>query len=110
MICRFSSARRSLPIMRRNIWPISTPSQMQNVLRQFKKSGEPSNFGLRTFGGLRLDKIRRIHINSFIEKRQAEKIVGTPRSNLDIIVLRNVLKRAIDDQWIKTCRRKICAR
>jgi integrase len=51
-------------------------------------------------GGLRLDKIRRIHINSFIEKRQAEKISGRT-VNLDIIALRNVLKRAIDDQWIK---------
>jgi hypothetical protein len=52
-------------------------------------------------GGLRLDKIHGIHINSFIEKRQAEKISGRT-VNLDIIVLRNVLKRAIDDQWIKT--------
>jgi integrase len=52
-------------------------------------------------GGLRLDKIRRIHINSFIEKRQAGKISGRT-VNLDIIILRNVLKRAIDDQWIKT--------
>jgi integrase len=52
-------------------------------------------------GGLRLDKIRRLHINSFIEKRQAEKISGRT-VNLDIIALRNVLKRAIDDQWIKS--------
>jgi integrase len=52
-------------------------------------------------GGLRLDKIRRLHINSFIEKRQAQKISGRT-VNLDIIALRNVLKRAIDDQWIKS--------
>jgi len=51
-------------------------------------------------GGLRLDKIRRIHINRFIEKRQAEGISGRT-VNLDIIALRNVLKKAIDDQWLK---------
>jgi integrase len=51
-------------------------------------------------GGLRLDKIRRLHINSFIQKRQAAKISGRT-VNLDIIALRNVLKRAIDDQWLK---------
>jgi integrase len=51
-------------------------------------------------GGLRLDKIRRVHINRFIEKRQAEGISGRT-VNLDIIALRNVLKKAIDDQWLK---------
>jgi integrase len=51
-------------------------------------------------GGLRLDKIRRIHINKFIEKRQAEGISGRT-VNLDIIALRNVLKKAIDDQWLR---------
>jgi integrase len=51
-------------------------------------------------GGLRLDKIRRIHINSFIEKRQTDGMSGRT-VNLDIITLRNVLKRAIEDQWLK---------
>jgi integrase len=51
-------------------------------------------------GGMRLDKIRRIHINSFIQKRQADGISGRT-VNLDIIALRNVLKKAIDDQWLK---------
>jgi integrase len=51
-------------------------------------------------GGLRLDKIRRVHINSFIQKRQADGMLGRT-VNLDIIALRNVLKRAIDDQWLK---------
>jgi integrase len=50
-------------------------------------------------GGLRLDKIRRLHINSFIEKRQAAGMSGRT-VNLDIIALRNVLKKAIDDQWL----------
>jgi integrase len=51
-------------------------------------------------GGLRLDKIRRLHINSFIEKRQDAGMSGRT-VNLDIIALRNVLKKAIDDQWLK---------
>jgi hypothetical protein len=48
MICRFSSARQSLRIMRRNTWPILILSQTQSVPRRFKKSGEPSSFGPRT--------------------------------------------------------------
>ena len=51
-------------------------------------------------GELRLDKIRRVHINSFIEGRQADGISGRT-VNLDVIVLRNVLKKAIDDGWLK---------
>ena len=51
-------------------------------------------------GGLRLDKIRRVHINSFIQKRQTDGMTGRT-VNLDIIALRNVLKRAIDDDWLK---------
>lgn len=50
-------------------------------------------------GGVRLDKIRKVHINSMIQKRQAEGIKGRT-VNLDIITLRNILKRAIDDGWI----------
>jgi len=57
-------------------------------------------------GGLRLDKIRRLHINSLFKKRQADKISGRT-VNLDIIALRNVLKRAIDDQWLKVLPTKI---
>jgi integrase len=51
-------------------------------------------------GGVRLDKIRKLHINSFIQKRQADGMKGRT-VNLDIIALRNILKRAIDDGWIK---------
>jgi integrase len=51
-------------------------------------------------GGIRLDKIRRIHVNKFIEKRQASGISGRT-VNLDVIALRNVLKKAIDDEWLK---------
>ncbi len=51
-------------------------------------------------GGIRLDKIRRIHVNKFIEKRQSAGMSGRT-VNLDVIALRNVLKRAVDDEWLK---------
>jgi integrase len=51
-------------------------------------------------GGLRLDQIKRMHVNRFIEKRM--KAGMSPRTaNLDIISLRNVLKRAVDDGIIQ---------
>ena len=52
-------------------------------------------------GQIRLDKIKKVHINAFIAERlQAGR---NPRTvNLDVIMLRNVLKRAVDDGWIQT--------
>ena len=45
---------------------------------------------------IRLDQIRRSHINGFMEARQ--KAGMTPRTiNLDLIAFRNVLKRGLDD-------------
>jgi integrase len=52
-------------------------------------------------GAIRLNNINRAMINAFIAKRQAAGISGRT-VNLDVIVLRNVLRRAIDDGWIKT--------
>jgi integrase len=49
---------------------------------------------------IRLNEITRAHLNSFIARRQAEG--NAPRTvNLYMIALRNVLKRAIDDGYIK---------
>ena len=59
------------------------------------------NKWLAHLGEIRLSGITRLHINGFIAKRQGDG--SAPRTvNLDIIALRNVLKRAIDDGWIKT--------
>jgi integrase len=52
-------------------------------------------------GEIRLHHINRAKINAFIAKRQAKSISGRT-VNLDVIALRNVLKRAIDDGWIKS--------
>lgn len=52
-------------------------------------------------GDIRLDQIRKAHVNDFITKRLKAK--KSPRTcNLNVIVLRNVLKRAIDDGHLPT--------
>jgi integrase len=51
-------------------------------------------------GGVRMDKIKKIHVLDFREKR-LEAGVSARTVNLDVIALRNVLKRAIDDEWIQ---------
>jgi integrase len=50
-------------------------------------------------GHVRLDRITRAMINSFIAKRQAAGRSGRT-VNLDVICFRNVMKRAVDDGWI----------
>ena len=51
-------------------------------------------------GQLRIDQIKRVHVNRFIEARLKEKV--SPRTiNLDIIALRVVLKRALEDGLIQ---------
>jgi integrase len=56
---------------------------------------------LKHLGEIRLNEITRAHLNSFMVKRQAEG--KKPRTvNLDVIALRNVLKRAIDDGLLKS--------
>jgi hypothetical protein len=51
-------------------------------------------------GQLRIDQIKRVHVNRFIETRLKEKAL--PRTiNLDIIALRVVLKRAMEEGLIQ---------
>ncbi len=50
-------------------------------------------------GHMRLDKIRRIHVDSYIAARQKEK-KSARTVNLEVTVFRNVMKRAIDQKWI----------
>lgn len=59
-------------------------------------------------GQLRLDQIKRVHVNRFIEARLAEKHAnGTPKNisprtiNLDVIAFRIVMKRALSDGLIQ---------
>lgn len=50
-------------------------------------------------GHVRLDKITRSLINSFIAKRQSDGRTGRT-VNLEVTVFRNVMNKAIDDRWI----------
>jgi integrase len=50
-------------------------------------------------GHLRLDKIKRIHIDSYIKKRKAAGL-SARTVNLEVTVFRNVMNRAIDAKWI----------
>jgi integrase len=56
---------------------------------------------IKHLGETRLNHVNRAMINAFIAKRQAAGVSGRT-VNLDVIVLRNVLRRAIDDGWIRT--------
>lgn len=51
-------------------------------------------------GETRLDRITKAQINAFRANRQAAGISGRT-VNLDVIALRNVLKMAVDDGWLK---------
>jgi integrase len=50
-------------------------------------------------GHLRVDKIRRVHIDSFIAKRQKAGLAART-VNLEVTVFRNVMRKAIDARWI----------
>jgi integrase len=53
-----------------------------------------------TIGQLRLDQIKRVHVNRFIEKRLREE-VSARTINLDVIGLRVLLKQALSDGLIQ---------
>ncbi len=51
-------------------------------------------------GETRVDRITRAQVNAFIAKRQANGVSGRT-VNLDVIALRNCLKKSMDDGWLK---------
>jgi integrase len=51
-------------------------------------------------GNLRLDQIKRVHVNRFMEKRLKQNLASRT-VNLDVISLRNVLKKGIEDGYIQ---------
>ena len=68
--------------------------------KTIKKEEYALNGWIEHLGGTHLDKIRKVHVNAYIQKRL--KADASPRTaNLDVGMLRNVLNRAIDDEWIK---------
>jgi integrase len=71
-----------------------------------KKAGtvdkERSTLALWTehLGQLRVNQVKRVHVNRFVEKRLKEGL-SARTANLDVISLRNVLKRAVDEGLIQ---------
>ena len=50
-------------------------------------------------GHIRLDKITKSHVTGFMAARQEEGLSGRT-VNLEVTVLRNILNKAIDDEWL----------
>jgi integrase len=63
---------------------------------------ERSTLGLWTdhLRGLRLDQVKRVHVNRFVERRLKAGL-SSRTANLDVISLRNVLKRGVDEGLIQ---------
>ena len=59
------------------------------------------NHWVEHLGHVRLDQITRKMINAYIAKRQAAGRSGRT-VNLEVICFRNVMKKAIDDEWIRS--------
>jgi integrase len=57
------------------------------------------NHWKKHLGHVRVDRITRALVNSYIAKRQADKRSGRT-VNLEVICFRNVMKRAVDDGWL----------
>ena len=57
------------------------------------------NHWIEHLGHVRLDRINRALVNSYIAKRQGDGMAGRT-VNLEVTCFRNVMNRAIDDKWI----------
>ncbi len=72
-------------------------STLQSWIEYFQRSG---------MADIRLDQIKRAHVSSFLEQRLKSGLgprqgVSTRTANLDVIALRNVLKRALDNALLQ---------
>jgi len=56
---------------------------------------------IKHLGHVRVDRITRALVNSYIAKRQGDGRSGRT-VNLEVICFRNVMKRAVDDGWLTT--------
>jgi integrase len=77
-----------------------TIKKEENTLRRWAGLVEEPKKPLKeSLGDIRLDKIRLVHVNAYTDARQAANKKART-INLDVICLRNILKRAIKDGWI----------
>jgi len=100
----------ALPVLKRTPKFADYAEQYFNYYEQVKDAKREStleteriaiNHWNEHLGHVRLDRITRALVNSYIANRQAAGLSGRT-VNLDVICFRNVMKRAIDDGWITT--------
>ena len=98
----------ALPVLKRTPEFADYAEQYFNYYEQVKDAKRKStleteriaiNHWNEHLGHVRLNRITRALVNSYIAKRQAAGLSGRT-VNLDVICFRNVMKRAIDDGWI----------
>lgn len=102
---RVKRDENSLPVLKRTPKFVTYADDYISYLEQVKDAKRPSTIAKEKSAlaqwkehlhDLRINQITRAHINSFILKRQAAGAAGRT-VNLDVIALRNVLKRAMQD-------------
>jgi integrase len=78
----------------------SEPTKRPKKASTAEKEESILNRWIEAIGQLRLDQIKRVHVNRFIEKRLKENL--SPRTiNLYVIAFRQVMKRALSDGLIQ---------
>ena len=97
-----------LPVLKRTPKFADYAEQYFNYYKQVKDAKREStlyterliiNHWIKHLGHVRVDRITRALINSYIAKRQAAGRSGRT-VNLEVICFRNVMKRAVDDGWL----------
>jgi integrase len=100
----------ALPVLKRTPKFSEYADQYLNYYKTVKDAKRPKTLQTESghlnawkehLGDTRIDRINRAMVNAFIAKRQADG--RNPRTvNLGVTVLRNVLRRGIEDGWLKS--------
>jgi integrase len=97
-----------LPVLKRTPKFADYAEQYFNYYQQVKDAKRKStlyterinvNHWVKHLGHVRVDRITRALVNSYIARRQAAGLSGRT-VNLEVICFRNVMKRAVDDGWL----------
>lgn len=100
----------SLPVLRQTPKFAEYADQYFNFYKQVKDAKRVSTLKTERvairhwtehLGQVRLNQINRAMVNAYIANRQAGGLSGRT-ANLEVIAFRNVMKRAIDDGWLKS--------
>jgi integrase len=98
----------ALPVLKRTPLFADYAKQYFDYYKQVKDAKREStlytesiivNHWIEHLGHVRVDRITRALVNSYIAKRQAAGRSGRT-VNLEVICFRNVMKRAVDDGWL----------